>query len=298
MKKNNLKISVIGAGRVGSALAFALSKKGFKFFSIIDLNLKKAEILKNAIKALNCSNSIKDLNPETNLIFITTPDDQILSVSNQLSKLKKLNFRKLTAIHTSGTYTIDVLSKLKSVGANVISLHPVQTFPATSKINELVKFVENIYFGVEADKASMQTVKCLLSALNSKMIILKKEHKPLYHIACIFASNYIIANLHLIEILSRKIGIGNTWKKAFEQLIYTTLNNSLKFSPVQALTGPIERGDVKTIVKHLDEMKQNIPELLKTYCILGIEVAKISYGKKSIKKSKFDKIVKLLKENI
>lgn len=298
MKKNNFQISVIGAGRVGSALTYSLFKKGFKFLSVIDKDLKKAKKLMNMLQALSCSAKIKDLKPETNLLFITTPDDQIIPVANRISKLKKLNFKKLIVIHTSGTLTIDALTKLTSLGVRTISLHPIQTFPSGKNVNELSKLIQNIYFGVETDKSNLRTAKYLINSINSKMVFISKQNKPLYHIACVLASNYIVANLRLIELLSEKMGIQKTWKKAFKQLIYTTVNNSLKLSPAQALTGPIERGDLETIRKHLKEIKQNIPEILKVYSILGVETAKISLIKSSIKRNQFNKIVNLLKENL
>lgn len=298
MKKNKFRISIIGAGRVGTALSYSLFKKGFKFLSVIDKDIKRAKNLKNTIQALNFSDKIKDLNSKTNLLFLTTSDDQLPVVVNQLAKTKKLHFNDLIAVHTSGTHTIDSLSILKSKGAKVISLHPIQTFPSGKKISEMSKFVENIYFGVETDRKNLKIVRSLLNSINSKMILINNENKPLYHIACVFASNYIIANLNVIELLSEKIGIGNTWKKAFKRLIYTSVDNSLKSSPTNALTGPIERSDFKTIAKHIEIIKQCFPEIMKIYCISGIQAAKMALKKKSITKRQFNKILNLLRENL
>ncbi len=298
MKKNNCKISVIGAGKVGSAISYALYRKGFNFLTVIDKNLNKASRLKNIVKAKNFSDDIKKIGSETTFLLITTPDDVIYSVASQISKLKNINFENLIAIQTSGVHSTDSLRPLELKGARVLSFHPIQTL--TSKLNKLKIYdsVTNIYFGVETRKENYSIAKTLAGYLNSKVIFVKKEYKPLYHIACVFASNYIITQLNAIELLAKKIKMQKVWKHAFKPLINASVTNALYYTPTEVLTGPIERGDVKTLQIHIENLKNFAPEFLEFYCASGIETLKIALKKKSINENKFSKIKKLFEQNI
>ena len=73
----------------------------------------------------------------------------------------------------------------------------------------------------------------------------------LYHAAAVMASNYIGALIHASVTTLEAVGITRSAAlTALSPLAKTSLENSLRLGPVEALTGPIERGDSATVLAH------------------------------------------------
>jgi predicted short-subunit dehydrogenase-like oxidoreductase (DUF2520 family) len=293
-----LKISVVGAGRVGSAIAYSLFKSGYPVLSVIDKNVKAASRLAVKVKCKKYSYSASDVDKDTELILITTPDDAIGTVAKEISANKKLKFKKLTAVHTSGVHTSDVLKSLTSKGVTAFSLHPVQSFPKNNSLNQLEKSIKGIYFGFEGDKKSFMTASLLAGVLGSKIISIEKKMKPLYHAGCVFASNYFVTNLSIVSEIASVLKVERNWANIFSPLINSTIENALKMSPIESLTGPIERGDVDTIKMHIESLNKYLPHLTMFYLILGLETARLALIKGSLTSEKFNLFMHLAKDAV
>ncbi len=293
-----LKISVVGAGSVGSAILQNLSKKGYPIVSIIDKNLKAASRLTRKVKCKKYSYITSDIDKETEMLFITTPDDVIAKVAKEISANKKLKFKNLFVAHTSGVQTSDVLKPLKSKGATTFSLHPIQSFPKNISLNQLEKNVQNIYFGFEGEAGAYPIASRLVSELGGKIISIDKKLKPLYHIACVFASNYIVTNLSIVSEISSLLKIENNWSNVFRPLTYSSIENTLKLSPKEALTGPIERGDLETVKIHIESLEKYAPDLMSFYLILAVETARLARAKGSLTTEQFSSFIKYARETV
>ena len=123
MKRN---ILFIGAGKLGTTLAWALSQNGFLipiFYS--------TEFPENKSDYLPDTEFIGKLSEESvgkcKILIITVPDAQIIEVAKQL-ELLKVNWENKLVIHTSGCLSSNELHQLKLKGALVGSIHPMQTF--------------------------------------------------------------------------------------------------------------------------------------------------------------------------
>ncbi|MCS7245805.1 MAG: DUF2520 domain-containing protein [candidate division WOR-3 bacterium] len=230
------KIGIIGYGNVGGSIAEFFEKKKRKVLVLTSKNLKSREFVK-----FYKYNEIESFLENTNVILICIRDDKI---ENIVEILKNYNLTNKIVYHTSGSLTSDILKPITK--AYIGSLHPIQTFP---KIN--YKLLRNIYFSFEGQKFSI--AKKLATFFNSKVIRIKKEKKVLYHIACIFASNFS----NLLWIISEKMIKESTNKdfKILHPLVKTTLNNALIYGTKDALTGPARRGDYKLIEEHLNFLK-------------------------------------------
>lgn len=290
MEKSKVKISLIGAGNVGGALACAFFKKGFEILSIIDKNRSKILKLQKYCKFKSSSIKISDLDPDTNWLFITTPDSEIEKLSATVAKLRFLKFKNLKVFHTSGALTTDVLRPLKQKGATVVSFHPIQTFPEYKNLKERMNFLYNIYYGVETENKNIKFVEELVYEFDSKIIRIDKRIKPLYHLACVYASNFLVPNLYSVELIARKLKV-KKWVEIFRPLINNTISNAMDVTPAKALTGPIARGDIQTIEKHFEAILNHLPEILPSYINSGIETALIAEKAKYIS---IDQSLKLL----
>ena len=261
-----LKIIVVGAGRVSYSILHNLKKKKIIPYCIVDKDLEKSKEYAALFKASFYSDNFKYLEQDC-FCILSVPDNEIKKIASKIAKLK-LNFDNLFFIHTSGSHTIDDLSPLSRLGAGVGSFHPMQTFP-----NKKVVSMKGVVAGIEFSNASIKKILLeFCNILNTIPIELNKEQKEIYHLMGVFASNFLIGNLFLISQLSQKYKIPihsladsaqDTTNTSMEKDLYnflkpilmSTLKNIEELGISAAVSGPIERGDVKTIVKHLKKLK-------------------------------------------
>ena len=94
--------------------------------------------------------------------------------------------------------------------------------------------------------------------------------KPLYHAGAVFASNYLVAIFHAAERLFEAAGIPREeGRSALGRLAEGTLENVKASGPEGALTGPVERGDDRTVARHLEAIRRIRPDLVAPYTALG-----------------------------
>ncbi|MFQ5823049.1 MAG: Rossmann-like and DUF2520 domain-containing protein [bacterium] len=290
--KNNFgPVAIIGAGRVGRALSQALHKQGITISAVISRSLDLAE---RCAKASNCaifSEQLFDLPDLTKIIFITTPDKALSQITRNIAKLN-FNFKNKFAAHTSGAMTSEVLEPLRKQGALVASFHPIQTFAGDDF--DLEKF-SGIYFGLEGDEEALNVCKNIVKLFDGKYIIIPKDIKSLYHTACVFTSNYLIALLDFsIQLLSSFNLTREQSAQILLPLLEGTVENIKKMGIETSLTGPISRGDFQTVQKHVETIKNNNPEILPFYCLLGKKVLNMTEKRGGIDSLAFKKIQAIL----
>ncbi len=292
------KVSIIGAGVVGSALTMALFDKGYPIASIISRTGSKALALSKAVKCKRISSQISDIATDSEIILITVSDNAIAYSARKLTAIKKISFKKLFVAHCSGAYSSTVLLPLKKLGTAVASIHPVQTFPHNQSKQKLKTKLRGIYYGIEGDALAVRKAENLVLDIGGKAVVISAELKPLYHIASVFASNYMMAFLNAVSELSEKLQLTASWTEVFGPLMTTSMENSIKHSAAQSLTGPIMRGDYATIDLHLTTLSKLAPHLLPLYTIAGIEVARIAKEHGKLDQKEFQQLVQRFKQFI
>lgn len=252
-----MNVSFIGAGKVGTAFGQYISNSvNVKYYH----SRSKASAEK-AADVVGCEVAdLRHLVEASDLIFITTSDNAIESVAGAISKLD-IVISKKAFVHMSGALTSRELDVLKEKGAQICSLHPLQTF---SDIQKAVIDLKTAYFSVEGDKA---VVESLVKELGNPYFVLDEQQKNKYHLsACIF-SNYLCTLMNLGSRMLEAIGIEEKdGMKAMKPLIEATLSNIYLKGTQASLTGPIQRGDTKTLNRHMSELKGLD---LKAYQLLG-----------------------------
>ncbi|MFA6456512.1 MAG: Rossmann-like and DUF2520 domain-containing protein [Bacteroidota bacterium] len=270
------RITIIGSGAVGRSLALALSQCGVVVSGIYSEHGKTAASVAKKIKAKHAG-TLEEFKTDSSIIIIAVPDGRIANVARSLS-LHGAGLKGKTIVHTSGALSGDELSALRRRGASVGSFHPLQTFPKSLPLTSL----KNIWFAVEGDAGAVAASKSLAKSIGARTFLLTKKNKTLYHIAAVFASNYQVALFSVVEELASTLGIPRhqVWD-IFRPLITQTLHNVFASSPAEALTGPIARGDYKTITKHLAvlESSKKLKHLIPLYSTLGVETAKLAKRK-------------------
>ncbi len=283
-----LKVGFIGAGTVGTALAVSLSQKGYKVLAVSSRSLASAQKLAQLVPGCQICQTAQGVADAAELVFITTPDDIISKVASEIKWHKGQD-----VIHCSGAHSIDILEPARQLGANVGSFHPLQTF---ASVNEAIKNLPGSTFALEAEEPLLSRLKELASILNGRWVELKPGDKVLYHTAAVFVSNYLVTLVKLALDLWQ--GFGVPPKEATESLLPLlkgTMNNIENIGLPDCLTGPIARGDLSTISKHLNALKSKNPSLFATYKDLGLQTISVALAKGKIDTDRAEELKALLK---
>jgi predicted short-subunit dehydrogenase-like oxidoreductase (DUF2520 family) len=103
--------------------------------------------------------------------------------------------------------------------------------------------------------------------VGGKPFALADADKPTYHAAAVFASNYVVAVLGTAEALFARVGVPEPLD-AVAPLARASMDNALSAGPVEALTGPVARGDAETVARNLRALAPN-PALAEAYAALA-----------------------------
>jgi predicted short-subunit dehydrogenase-like oxidoreductase (DUF2520 family) len=270
-------LSVIGSGRLGSALAVALASAGYSVKALVAQRSgharSSAKLLDAPALALAFANL--DKLPSTSLTIIAVPDDAIAETAKRLARIQVGKVRNRYVLHTSGALSSSVLKPLREKGFHVGSLHPLV---AVSDRKTGSRQVLNAFWCVEGDKAAQRVARAIVQRLKGKSFSVPANKKPLYHAAAVMASGNVVALLDLAIAMLVRCGLKP--KEAQEvllPLVESTVRNLAAGDPARALTGTFARADFETAVRHLEAMKKFAPaDALEIYKLLGLRSLKLS----------------------
>lgn len=240
-KGDSMKIGIIGAGRAGINMAklFIENEHEVAFY---DRSSAQLELAKTCAPKAGVA-SVEELIRNSHWLVLSVPDDKIAQVFSSL----KLD-ATTGVIHLSGALSASVIGELNP-SINVVGIHPIRAF---ASVYDDVSLFKDTYFGVEAPSELFELWKAALPTIKDRMIKISGDDKAVYHAAAVMASNYIVTVLNQSIGLYQSIGFEED--KATEiavGLAKTALMNVGSQGVRNAQTGPLFRGDVKTIEKHL-----------------------------------------------
>ena len=282
-----IETGFIGAGTTGTALAVRLSEKGWPVVGVYSRALSSAEKLARLLPNCRAHHTLQELADVAEMVFITTPDDVIAQVCRETHWHEGQR-----VLHCSGAHSVDILEPAKKLGANVGSFHPLQTFADT---DQAMANLPGSTFGLEAEEPLLSTLKELASLLDGNWVELKPGDKVLYHVAAVFACNYLVTLVKLALDLWKGFGVSSREAtRALLPLLRGTLNNIDSIGLPNCLTGPGARGDLGTIDRHLDALDAKNPSLLAAYRELGLQTIPIALAKGKINGQKAEETKALL----
>ena len=265
--KENPEFCIIGCGRLGTALAVFLSRQGFvpaAFASKSPVSAQKAceftgrgRVVKTPFEAVR----------SCNLVFITTPDTTIEPVCEALAGQGGFTADSIV-FHLSGALSSGILAAAGKCGASTGSIHPLQAF-APYKPGQDSPF-KGINMSVEGDETAVSLGKEIVNALKANSFTIPTEAKTLYHASAVVASNYLVTLEHFaLELLKASNMTEADAYEILEPLILGTLNNIKARGSIDALTGPVARGDDEIVSRHLKDIDRKLPEFSALYRALG-----------------------------
>lgn len=239
-------IGIAGAGRIGQALARLLRDRGEPVSAIAGRDFERtaaaAAFVGNGVHPV----SYGELPALCSRVLIAVPDDALDSVVRILAK----TICGGVALHTCGARGPEALAPLEAQGVACAALHPLQTVPTPE---QGLTALPGSAFGITGSESpALAWALEIVALLDGEALQVSSQQRPLYHAAAVMASNYPIAVLDAAVILMKEAGIEEPLAmRALTPLIQASVANALAVGPLQALTGPIERGDSGTITAHL-----------------------------------------------
>jgi predicted short-subunit dehydrogenase-like oxidoreductase (DUF2520 family) len=287
-KQNAMKIGFIGAGTTGTALAVRLAQHGYPVTAVASRSVTSAEKLASRIRGCKVYSGAQEVSGIAQLVFITTPDDTISKVAAEVQWHDGQN-----VVHCSGAHSVDILEPARKRGAITGCFHPLQTF---ASVDQAIDNIPGSTFAIEAEEPLASILKEMATALEGDWVILKAGDKVLYHAAAVIACNYLVTLVKLATDLWQTFDVPSAQAtKALMPLLRGTLSNIENVGLPNCLTGPIARGDLGTISRHLESLSKQAPSLLGIYKELGRQTVPIALAKGKIDSPRAEELTALLR---
>ena len=267
-------VFVIGAGVVGTTLARRLARVGVP---VVGLHGRRTELSKAAGAASGVLSTTGDY-PATlstsDVLIIAVRDTRIGEIAQRLVDEKRLR-KEHVLLHASGSRpAAEVLAAARPHVAGVATMHPLI---AVTDSPGAVESLEGASFGIEGDPPATRRAAQLVRFMGARPLTLTPESMPLYHAGAVMASNYVVALAELARSLLVAAGIPeDDALSALWPLMESAVRNLKEVGLPGALTGPVARGDVQSVERHLEALAARAPAHLEVYQRLGREVVKLA----------------------
>lgn len=220
----------------------------------------------NGCRAVADAQAVADA---AHLVFITTPDDAIGRVAAQV------RWRPgVWVAHVSGAESLDVLEPARRAGTSVGSIHPLQTF---ANSEHAVAAMPGSTFALEGDGALLDCLREMVASLGGRAVELRPQDKALYHAAAVLVSNYVVTLTDMATRLWQQFEPDQgSAAQALLPLLQGTVDNLRRLGLPDALTGPVARGDLGTVQRHLAALAAAAPGQLPAYRELGLQTIPVA----------------------
>ncbi len=291
-----MKISIIGVGRLGGALAIALARTGFQIENLVarksETAKKIAEFIAPKPKILK-SREVSKISSDT--IFITTQDSEIVKVAENLAQNLK---NKPFVFHTSGALSSEKLKSLKKIGCRTASLHPLLS---VSDARLGAKHFDGAFFCIEGETEAVQMGKKIVERLGGKSFSIEAKFKTLYHASAVTACGHLVTLIDIALEMLQRCGLSEeNAREILLPLVKSTVENLQTQTTAQALTGTFARADAETLRRQIAVLSENVSsEALEVYLQLGqhsLHLAELQ-GASREKIRGMQKIISLAKNN-
>ena len=256
------RIGVVGAGRVGAVLAASLRRAGHEIVAAAGESTASRTRMETLLPGVPRKKPTA-VAKACDLLLLTVPDDMLGNVVSTLVGAGAIRPGQYV-VHTSGRHGLAVLEPARRMGARVIAMHPAMTFTGTDV--DLPRLTGCV-FGVTADGDGRAVAEALVSGLGGIAMFVPEDKRTLYHAGLAHGANHLVTLVaQAMELLSAS-GAEDP-AATLRPLLTAALDNALTDGDA-ALTGPIVRGDVRTVEAHLADIAAHAPGTLPSYVALA-----------------------------
>jgi len=203
------------------------------------------------------------------VLLLATPDDVVGAVARRLSDENGVGADQVV-MHLSGLLDHSALDALRPSGAGLGSFHPLKSVAEPDA--DTAPGFARAAVGIEGDERAVAAAETMSRRLGMLPIRLPPGSKPAYHAAAVLVSNYTVALVHMAERIAHEAGLQNE-RGMFQRLLEGTVANMASMTPREALTGPIRRGDARTVEAHVASLSHADRSV---YQALGLEALRIA----------------------
>jgi predicted short-subunit dehydrogenase-like oxidoreductase (DUF2520 family) len=257
-----LGVGVVGAGRVGTALAVALGRAGHQVVAASGVS-EESRLRIGRLLPGTPAVQPADVVAAADLVLLTVPDDALAGLVSGLAATGAPMSGRLVA-HCSGRHGLAVLDPAARLGALPLALHPVMTF--TGRPDDVDKLA-GICFGVTAPEILRPVAEVLVMEMGGEPVFIAEEYRGLYHAALAGAANHLVTQVVQAGDLLALAGVPRP-ARMLGPLLSAALDNALRLGD-DALTGPVARGDAETVASHVQALRAAAPEALAAYLALA-----------------------------
>jgi predicted short-subunit dehydrogenase-like oxidoreductase (DUF2520 family) len=257
-----LGVGVVGAGRVGTALAAALRRSGHRIVAVSAVSAASLD----RVEALLPGTPVRppqEVVAGADLVLLTVPDDALPALVSGLAATGTELAGRLV-MHASGRHGLAVLEPATRRGALPLALHPVMTF--TGRPDDVDRLA-GVSFGVTTPEQLRPVAEVLVMEMGGEPVFIAEEDRGLYHAALAGAANHLVTQVVQAADLLAVAGVAEP-SRMLGPLLGAALDNALRLGDA-ALTGPVARGDAETVASHLAALRAAAPEALPAYLALA-----------------------------
>lgn len=251
------RIGFIGAGRLAKALAWHCAQRGLQVAAVANRSPGAAEDLAAPIAGCTVV-SAQQVVDSCSLVFVTTPDGALRAT------VEGLQWRAgQGVVHCSGATEVGELAHAARQGAAIGGFHPLQTFgdPAAA-----ARSLPGCTVTIEAADPLDALLVALAQHLGCSVNRLPPGARPLYHAAAGYASQFVNV------LLREAVLMWQAWDareedavRALLPLVQGTLASIGQAGLAPGMPGPVSRGDVGSVHKHVQAIARFDPEALALY---------------------------------
>jgi len=284
-----MKIGIIGAGKVGISLGYVLRGNGADVTVIADRLPSALETARGFLGAdMVYTADVMEVVGSCNVVAIATQDREIAGIARDIFEAAGDLTGKLF-FHTSGVDPSSILSPLDEKGARLGSLHPLQTFP---DIESAIEVLPDTSIFIEGDEKALAALRVIAGNLGATVHTIEAKDKVLYHLAAVYVCNLVSALMYSGTGIMDRIDVG---LEPFFPIIRATMKNIEAKGPLAALTGPVVRGDDKTIRSHLAAM-EGMPLHREIYLALSKMALRMAGERKALTEAEIETLRRVLED--
>jgi predicted short-subunit dehydrogenase-like oxidoreductase (DUF2520 family) len=270
---DKLTLNIIGCGNLGKSLAqLWADNQCFKIGQILNRSLESSTSATDFIGAGAPIGKISDMHA-ADVYLIATPDNEIINACKSLLSADLLKAGDVV-FHCSGALGSGVLDEARHSGVHICSAHPVKSFanPVLA-----VESFEGTYCGVEGDDEALAIIEEAMQKIGGIVFQVQAESKIHYHAASVMVCNYLTALIEVGIQTYQRAGIDReTAMQVMQPMVRGTLNNVFTQGTVDALSGPVARGDDVVLQNQLAALTEWKPEYAEIYTRLGAVALELS----------------------
>lgn len=291
LRPARLKVGIVSAGRVGTALGMALERADHVVVACSAISATSLRLAERRLPDTPIL-PVPEVAAHAELLLLTVPDAELPGLVGGLAATGAVRRGTIVA-HTSGANGVSVLTPLSEQGCVPLAIHPAMTFTGAE---EDVARLADACFGITAtDEIGYAIAQSLVLEIGGEPFRVAEQSRTLYHAALAHGSNHIVtlmadaltalraalAGEGLLGQESVGDSPGGLAERIVGPLARAALENTLQRGQA-ALTGPVARGDAAAVAAHLVALDDVDPLLAQAYCADSLRTAQRAHAPEEV----------------